>query len=110
MTFTSGSGVRAQEAAASYVVNEALAAMAQGLASALGPRVRVNVIARAFMDTALWRSKPREDMDASIHSFSQIDPPGRLAGRSRLRLHIPDGQYLHDGSVLRIDGGMILRK
>ena len=31
MTFTSGSGVRAQEAAASYVANEALAAMAQGI-------------------------------------------------------------------------------
>ena len=78
MTFTSGSDVRAQEAAASYVANEALAAMAQGLASALGPRVRVNVIAPAFMDTALWRAKPREDMVARIHSFSQIDPPGHL--------------------------------
>ena len=38
--------------------------MAQGLGSELGPRVRVNVVAPAFMDTALWRAKPREDVDA----------------------------------------------
>jgi NAD(P)-dependent dehydrogenase (short-subunit alcohol dehydrogenase family) len=55
MTFTSGSDVRAQEVGASYLANEALAAMAQGLASEFGPRVRVNVVAPAFMDTALWR-------------------------------------------------------
>jgi NAD(P)-dependent dehydrogenase (short-subunit alcohol dehydrogenase family) len=78
MTFTSGSGVSAQEAAASYVANEALTAMAQGLGSELGPRVRVNVVAPAFMDTAFWRDKPREDIDARVRSFSQINPLGRL--------------------------------
>ena len=78
MTFTSGSGVRAQEAAASYVANEALAAMAQGLGSELSPRVRVNVVAPAFMDTALWRAKPREDVGARIESYSKINPLGRL--------------------------------
>jgi NAD(P)-dependent dehydrogenase (short-subunit alcohol dehydrogenase family) len=77
MTFTSGSGVRAQEAAASYVADQALAAMAQGLGSELGPRVRVNVVAPAFMDTALWRAKPREDIDARIRSYSQTNPLGR---------------------------------
>jgi uncharacterized protein with HEPN domain len=72
MTFTSGSGVRAQEATASYVANQALAAMAQGLGSELGPRVRVNVVAPAFMDTAMWRAKPREEIDARMRSYSQV--------------------------------------
>ena len=82
MTFTSGSGVRAQEAAASYVANQALAAMAQGLGSELGPRVRVNVVAPAFMDTALWRAKPREEIDARIRSYSQVNPWG-VSGRPK---------------------------
>jgi NAD(P)-dependent dehydrogenase (short-subunit alcohol dehydrogenase family) len=78
MTFTSGSGIRAQEAAASYVANQALAAMAQGLGSELGPRVRVNVVLPGFIDTALWGAKPREEIDARIRSHSQINPLGRL--------------------------------
>jgi NAD(P)-dependent dehydrogenase (short-subunit alcohol dehydrogenase family) len=68
----------ASTASRSYVANEALAAMAQGLGSELGPRVRVNVVAPAFMDTALWRAKPREDVDARIDSYSKINPLGRL--------------------------------
>jgi NAD(P)-dependent dehydrogenase (short-subunit alcohol dehydrogenase family) len=78
MTFTWGSGLRAQEAAASYVANQALAAMAQGLASELSPRVRVNVVAPALMDTALWRAEPREEIDARILSYSEVNPLGRL--------------------------------
>ena len=112
MTFTSGSGVRAQEAAASYVANEALAAMAQGLGSELGPRVRVNVIAPAFMDTALWRAKAREDIDARIRSYSQINPLGRLGTLEEVAsayIFLMANTYT-TGQVLRIDGGMMLRK
>ncbi|WP_210241168.1 SDR family oxidoreductase [Mesorhizobium sp. B3-2-1] len=112
MTFTSGSGVRAQEAAASYVANEALAAMAQGLGSELGPRVRVNVIAPAFMDTALWRAKPREDIDARIRSYSQINPLGRLGTPEEVAsayIFLMVNTYT-TGQVLQIDGGMMLRK
>jgi NAD(P)-dependent dehydrogenase (short-subunit alcohol dehydrogenase family) len=112
ITFTSGSGVRAQEAAASYVANEALAAMAQGLGSELGPRVRVNVVAPAFMDTALWRAKPREDIDARIRSYSQVNPLGRLGTPEEVAsayLFLMVNAYT-TGQVLRIDGGMMLRK
>jgi NAD(P)-dependent dehydrogenase (short-subunit alcohol dehydrogenase family) len=112
MTFTSGSGVRAQEAAASYVANQGLAAMAQGLASELGPRVRVNVVAPAFMDTALWRTKPREDIDARIRSYSQINPLGRLGTPEEVAsayLFLMVNTYT-TGQVLQIDGGMMLRK
>jgi len=112
MTFTSGSGVRAQEAAASYVANEALTAMAQGLGSELGPRVRVNVVAPAFMDTAFWRDKPREDIDARVRSFSQINPLGRLGTPEEVAsayIFLMVNTYT-TGQVLQIDGGMMLRK
>jgi NAD(P)-dependent dehydrogenase (short-subunit alcohol dehydrogenase family) len=112
MTFTSGSGVRAQEAAASYVANQALAAMAQGLGSELGPRVRVNVVAPAFMDTALWRTKHREDIDARIRSYSQINPLGRLGTPEEVAsayIFLMVNTYT-TGQVLQIDGGMMLRK
>jgi NAD(P)-dependent dehydrogenase (short-subunit alcohol dehydrogenase family) len=112
MTFTSGSGVRAQEAAASYVANQALAAMAQGLGSELGPRVRVNVVAPAFMDTALWRAKPREDIEARTRSYSQINPLGRLGTPEEVAsayIFLMVNTYT-TGQVLQIDGGMMLRK
>jgi NAD(P)-dependent dehydrogenase (short-subunit alcohol dehydrogenase family) len=112
MTFTSGSGVRAQEAAASYVANQALAAMAQGLGSELGPRVRVKVVAPAFMDTALWRAKPREDIDARIRSYSQINPLERLGTPEEVAsayIFLMVNTYT-TGQVLQIDGGMMLRK
>ena len=111
-TFTSGSGVRAQEAAASYVANQALAAMAQGLGSELGPRVRVNVVAPAFMDTALWRAKPREDIEARMRSYSQINPLGRLGTPEEVAsayIFLMVNTYT-TGQVLQIDGGMMLRK
>ena len=112
MTFTSGSGVRAQEAAASYVANEALAAMAQGLGSELGPRVRVNVVAPAFMDTALWRSKPRADVEARIDSYSRINPLRRLGTPEEAAsayIFLMANTYI-TGQVLCVDGGMMLRK
>jgi NAD(P)-dependent dehydrogenase (short-subunit alcohol dehydrogenase family) len=112
MTFTSGSGVRAQEAAASYVANQALAAMAQGLGSELGPRVRVNVVAPAFMDTALWRTKPRQDIDTRIRSYSQINPLGRLGTLEEVAsayIFLMLNTYT-TGQVLQVDGGMMLRK
>ena len=112
MTFTSGSGVRAQEAAASYVANQALAAMAQGLGLELGPRVRVNVVAPAFMDTALWRAKPREDIEARMRSYSQVNPLGRLGTPEEVAsayIFLMVNTYT-TGQVLQIDGGMMLRK
>jgi NAD(P)-dependent dehydrogenase (short-subunit alcohol dehydrogenase family) len=112
MTFTSGSGVRAQEAAASYVANEALAGMAQGLGSELGPGVRVNVVAPAFMDTALWRAKPREDVEARIESYARINPLRRLGTPEEVAsayVFLMANTYI-TGQVLCIDGGMMLRK
>ncbi len=110
--FTSGSGVRAQEAAGSYIANEALGAMAEGLGSELGPRVRVNVVAPAFMDTGLWRNKPREDIDARIKFYSSVNPMGRLGTVEEVAaayLFAMTNSYV-TGQTLRVDGGMMLRK
>lgn len=112
LVFTSGSGVRAQEAAGSYVANEALGAMAEGLGSELGPRVRVNVVAPAFMDTNLWRDKPREDIDARIDSYSRANPlgrPGTLEEVAAVYLFAMTNSYV-TGQTFRVDGGMMLRK
>lgn len=96
----------------SYVANEALAAMAQGPGSELGPRVRMNVVAPAFMDTALWRAKQHEDVEARIDSYSKINPLRRLGTPEEVA-----SAYIFlmtntctTGQVLRTDGGMMLRK
>ena len=96
MTFTSGSGVRAQEASASYVANQALAAMVQGLGSELGPRVRINVVAPAFMDTALWRSKPRGELDTQDRTRleNQSPRPSWNAGGGCVGLRLPHDEHL----------------
>jgi NAD(P)-dependent dehydrogenase (short-subunit alcohol dehydrogenase family) len=86
--------------------------MAQGLGSELGPRLRVNVVAPAFMDTGLWRTKPREDIDVRIRSFSQINPLGRLGTLEEVAsayIFLMVNTYT-TGQALRIDGGMMLRK
>jgi hypothetical protein len=63
---------------ASHVAKqEALAVMVQKLGWELDARVRANVVA-PFVDTALWSAKPREEIDASIRSYAQINPPGHL--------------------------------
>jgi NAD(P)-dependent dehydrogenase (short-subunit alcohol dehydrogenase family) len=86
--------------------------MAQGLGSELGPRIRVNVVAPAFMDTALWRARPREDIDARIRSYSQLNPLRRLGTPEEVAsayIFLMVNTYT-TGQILQIDGGMMLRK
>ncbi len=113
LVFTSGSGVRAQEASASYTANLASDAMVQGLASELGSRVRVNAVAPGFMDTALWRNKPREAVEARIRSFCQTAPIGRPGSAQEVVAAV----YLFlkmnpstTGQTLSVHGGVMLRK
>ena len=94
------------------MANQALAAVAQGLGWDLGPRVRVNVVAPAFMDTALWRAKPREEIDARMRSYSQVNPLGRLGTPEEVAsayIFLMVNTYT-TGQVLQIDGGVMLRK
>jgi NAD(P)-dependent dehydrogenase (short-subunit alcohol dehydrogenase family) len=98
MTFTSGSGVRAQEAAASYVANLALAAMAQGLGSELGPPRACEcrhpgVYGHVLVAHEAPRGHRRQD---TLLFPDQSLGASRDAGRSRIGLHLPNGQYLHD--------------
>jgi len=84
----------------------------RGEADRLGPRVRVNVVAPTFMDTALWRAKPREDIEARIRSYSQVNPLGRLGTPEEVAsayIFLMTNTYT-TGQVLQIDGGMMLRK
>ena len=112
IVLTSGSGVRAHEACASYTANLGIEAMVQGLASELGPRVRVNGVAPSFMDTALWRNKTREELDARIRSFSQLAPMGRIASVQDVAeayIFLMTNPFT-TGQMLNIDGGIMLRK
>ena len=112
IVLTSGSGVRAQEACASYVANLGIEAMVQGLASEIGPRVRVNGVAPSFMDTELWRDKTREELDARTLSFSQLAPMGRIASVEDVAdayIFLMANPFT-TGQMLTVDGGIMLRK
>ena len=64
------------------------------------------------MDTALWRAKPRADIDARIGSYSRINPLGRLGTPEEVApayVFLMVNTYT-TGQVLQIDGGMMLRK
>jgi NAD(P)-dependent dehydrogenase (short-subunit alcohol dehydrogenase family) len=52
LTFTSGTGGRAQDISASYVANLGVGALVQGLAAELAPDLRVNGVAPTFMGSS----------------------------------------------------------
>lgn len=81
ITFTAGTGGRAQEISASYVANLGIGALVQGLASELAPRVRVNAVSPTFMGigTAFWKDVPSQELEKTIVGFTNSVPLERLA-------------------------------
>lgn len=112
LVFTSGTGARAHEASASYTANAALSCMVEGMASELAPRVRVNVVAPAFMDTALWRDRERDYVERRKEGFAAVAALKRLGTpeeTAHAYVFLMTNTFA-TGQTLRIDGGVMLRK
>jgi len=114
ITFTSGTGGRAQDISASYVANLGVGALVQGLASELAPRVRVNAVAPTFMGTGtlFWKDVPADELEKAQAAFSETVPLKRLGTVEEVAsayVHLMTNGFI-TGQVLAVDGGVMLRK
>lgn len=114
LTFTAGTGGRAQDISASYVANLGVGALVQGLASELAPDVRVNGVAPTFMGTgtAFWEDLPTDELTKAESEFRGSVPLKRLATVEEVAstyLHFMNNGFI-TGQVLPVDGGVMLRK
>lgn len=110
LTFTAGTGGRAQHACASYVGNLGIQALAQGMAAEIAPEGRVNVVAPTWTVTPFWRDQPELKVEETRQHFANLIPLGRTA-----EIDEPASAYLFlmkndfvTGQQLAIDGGIML--
>jgi NAD(P)-dependent dehydrogenase (short-subunit alcohol dehydrogenase family) len=114
LTFTSGSGGRPQDVSATYVANQGIAALVEGLAAELAPHIRVNAVAPTFMGrgTSFWKDISPEQLQATEAAFVATVPLGRLATVEEVAstyLHLMLNGYI-TGQVVAVDGGVMRRK
>ena len=75
--FTSGSGGSPSTASASYIGNNSVKTLVEGLAKELAPKVRVNTVAPFWMPTPFWREQSKEQVEATEKYMNSIIPLGR---------------------------------
>jgi NAD(P)-dependent dehydrogenase (short-subunit alcohol dehydrogenase family) len=114
LTFTSGTGGRAQDVSATYVANLGVSALVQGLASELAPDIRVNAVAPTFIGgrTEFWKDVPPQELAKIEASFAETVPLKRLGTVQELAstyLHLMSNGFI-TGQVVAVDGGVMLRK
>lgn len=110
LTFTSGTGGRAQDAAGSYVGNLAIHALVEGLAAELAPRARANAVAPTWTDTPLWASLAPDERAATKARFSDTIPLRRTATLDELAdayLFLICNDFV-TGQQIAVDGGIML--
>jgi NAD(P)-dependent dehydrogenase (short-subunit alcohol dehydrogenase family) len=114
LTFTAGTGARAQDGSATYVANLGLGALVEGLAYELAPDRRVNAVAPTFMGarTRFWSDVPTDELDKQQAGFSQRVPLQRLGTVAEVAstyIHLMTNTFIN-GQVLSVDGGVMLDK
>ncbi|NUS43393.1 MAG: SDR family oxidoreductase [Mycobacteriaceae bacterium] len=114
VTFTSGTGGRPHEIAATYVANLGIGALVQGLAREMAPHHRVNAVAPTFMGgaTSFWRDVPAEQLHEQEQQFAGAVPLGRIATPgevARAYVLLMTNQFI-TGQVVAVDGGIMLAK
>jgi NAD(P)-dependent dehydrogenase (short-subunit alcohol dehydrogenase family) len=114
ITFTAGTGGRAQEISASYVANLGIGALVAGLASELAPRVRVNAVAPTFMGTGtqFWKDLSADELEQAQAAFRETVPLKRLGTVKEVAsayVHLMTNGFI-TGQVLSVDGGVMLQK
>lgn len=110
MTFTSGTGGRAQDAAGSYVGNLAVKALVEGLGVELAPRARANAVAPTWTETPLWDPVPVHERAATRKYFEKTIPLHRLATLDELAsayIFLMENSFV-TGQQLAVDGGITL--
>lgn len=110
LTFTSGTGGRAQHACASYVGNLGIQALVQGLAAEIAPKGRVNAVAPTWTVTPFWRAQPEQEVEKTRQHFASIIPLGRTADIAELAsayLFLMKNDFV-TGQQLAVDGGIML--
>lgn len=111
LTFTGGTGGRPHTASGAILGNDGVFTMAQGLASELAPRVRVNVVAPTWTETPFWRDMPAEQRAATKKFFSELIPLGRTATIDELAstyIFLMTNSFI-TGEQIAVDGGVMLR-
>jgi len=110
ITFTSGTGGRAQDAAGSYVGNLSIRALAEGLAVELAPRARANAVAPTWTDTPLWKDLPAADRAATKATFDRTIPLRRTATVDEIAsafIFLMTNDFV-TGQQVAVDGGIML--
>jgi len=110
LTFTSGTGGRAQHACASYVGNLGINALVEGLAAELAPHARVNAVSPTWTLTPFWRDVPAEKVAQTRRHFEQTIPLQRLASIEELAstyLFLMHNDFI-TGQHIAVDGGIML--
>jgi NAD(P)-dependent dehydrogenase (short-subunit alcohol dehydrogenase family) len=114
LTFTAGTGARAQDACASYVANLALGGLVEGLAFELAPHRRVNAVAPTFMGvgTGFWKDMTADAVKQQQAVFIQGVPlrrVGTVAEVAAAYVSLISNTFI-TGQVLAVDGGVMLDK
>jgi len=114
VTFTAGTGGRAQDVSATYVANLALGALVAGLAFEMAPDQRVNAVAPTFMGThtSFWKGVPANELERQQAGFSEHVPLKRVGTVDEVAsayIHLMTNTFI-TGQVLAVDGGVMLDK
>jgi len=110
LVFTSGTGGRAQHACASYVGNQGINTLVEGLAAELAPRARVNAVSPTWPLTPFWRDMPTGQVAEIQARFEQNIPLHRLASIDELAsayLFLLQNDFI-TGQHIAVDGGIML--
>jgi NAD(P)-dependent dehydrogenase (short-subunit alcohol dehydrogenase family) len=110
ITYTAGTGGRAQHACASYVGNQGIVSLAQGLAAELAPKARVNCVAPTWTVTPFWRHQAEAQVEQTRQHFAEIIPLKRTAEIDELAsayLFLIQNDFI-TGQQIAVDGGIML--
>jgi NAD(P)-dependent dehydrogenase (short-subunit alcohol dehydrogenase family) len=110
LVFTSGTGGRAQDACASYVGNQGINALVEGLAVELAPKARVNAVSPTWTLTPFWRHVPESQVQEIKQRFEKAIPMKRLAHINELAstyIYLMKNGFI-TGQHICVDGGIML--
>lgn len=110
ITYTAGTGGRVQDACASFVGNQGIVSLVQGLAAELAPRARVNCVAPTWTVTPFWRNQDEKQVEQTRQHFADIIPLKRTAEIEELAdayLFLMKNDFI-TGQKIAVDGGIML--
>jgi len=110
IVFTSGSGGSPSTASASFIGNQSIKALVEGLAKELAPHIRVNTVAPGWMVTPFWREKDEDEVAATRKYMEGKIPMGRTGTAEEVAeayIFMLQNTFI-TGQQLFVDGGGML--